>query len=157
MKKIQLGGHRYKNSQIKGFTIVDKEDFERLNKFSWNVSSHGYVYTRDRKVFVYMHRLIMNTPKGFDTDHINGNKLDNRRSNLRVCNRSENNWNGSKKRTNKSGYKGVSWDKKAQKWLAKICKERQQIFVGYFNSPLEASKAYDKKAQDIFGNFARKS
>lgn len=83
-------------------TKVDNEDYNRLVKYKWWLHSRGYVAGYVDKKRVYMHRLIMGTPKGMDTDHINHNKLDNRRKNLRVCHHAVNLQN----RTTKSGHRG---------------------------------------------------
>ena len=66
-------------------------------------------------------------------DHVNGNTLDNRRENLRICSRSENGWNTKIRKNNKSGYRGVSWKKDKNKWVARVSKNRQHIFIGFFN------------------------
>lgn len=93
----------------------------------------------------------MNPPEGLVVDHINGNKLDNRRSNLRICTQSQN-LNG--RNTNK-GYIGVSWDKFRGKWKANIGKDYQKIFLGRFDTAEEAARVYDEKAVELFGEFAR--
>ena len=96
-----------------------------------------------------MHRFLANTPKGMDTDHINRNKLDNRRCNLRVVNRSENMFNTPKSSKNKSGYKGVhivpvSVNPK-NRWVAQITKNYKNFFLGYYPTAKTASDAYNKK------------
>jgi len=85
----------------------------------------------------------MDTPKGMDTDHINGNGLDNRRSNLRVCTRAQNALNTGAYSNNKSGFKGVSLDYKYKvKWRADIQVNGKQIFLGYFDTKELAYQAY---------------
>jgi len=135
--------------------IVDDDDFEYLSKFRWYVDARGYAVHK-RKEIVYMHRLISKTPKGLETDHINGNKLDNRKENLRHCTKSENMRNRGKQTNNKSGYKGVSWHLRAKKWLAHIVINRKSIHLGLFDDPEEASKTYRKAEKEMFGEFARK-
>jgi hypothetical protein len=110
MKKIQLGGH-IKGSEIKGYAIVDDEDFDELNKYNWCLNNN-YVGRRVttgfwKSTIVYMHNFLMKTPKGKDTDHINRNKLDNRRENLRVCTRADNNRNTLVRKNSKSGEKHI--------------------------------------------------
>lgn len=88
-------------------------------------------------------------------DHINGNGLDNRRANLRQSDQSQNNANMAAPRTNSSGFKGVSWHAGGRKWMAKIQHRGQQIYLGLFDDPVEAAKAYDQAAQAYYGDFAR--
>jgi len=143
------------------FTIVDDKNYEWLNQWKWQIDSDGYAvrsvsikeeYKGNKK---RMHRVIMNTPEGMETDHINGNRLDNRRQNLRICTRAENVRNCKKHRDNHSGYKGVYWNKREKKWRASIRIGKQDIHLGYFKSTIEAARAYNKKAKKLFGKFAR--
>src|SRR3990167_923966 len=115
----------------KEFIIVDDNLLNKVKKFRWYVNRLGYA-ANDAKPRKLMHRLIMSYPKE-NIDHINGNKLDNRLSNLRLCNQSQNNANSSKRKTNVSGYKGVCWNKKYEKWEATITKDYKHIFIGYFD------------------------
>lgn len=85
-------------------------------------------------------------------DHINGNKLDNRKSNLRICTDAENARNSSKKSGN---FKGVQWRSDKHKFRARIMDNGKEIFIGYFTNEIEAAKAYDTKAKELFGEFAR--
>ena len=135
------------------FIIVDDNDFEKVKKFRWYVNRMGYA-ANDATPRKLMHRLIMNFPKG-GIDHKNGNKLDNRKSNLRPCNQSENMANAPKRKTNLSGYKGVSWDKKYSKWEAYLTKDCKHIFLGYFDDRKEAALAYNQRAIKEFGGFCK--
>ncbi len=155
MKKIQLGGHQ-KNSKIKGYALVDDEDFEWLNRWKWCMSkNNGYaihdINTKKLKERIRMHRLILDTPQGMLTDHINGDKLDNRRSNLRICTMKENTRNRRMSKKNTSGYKGVRWHKRNKKWMV-VIKEKH---IGQFNNKIDAAKVYNQKAKELFGEFAR--
>lgn len=132
------------------FSKVDNEDFEKLKDINWNVMNNGYC---ENKEFGLMHRYIMNTPKGMHTDHINHDTLDNRKSNLRIVNRSENNWNQIKHK-GISKYKGVHWHKASSKWMGRISHFNKSIYLGLFTNQIEAAKAYDKKAIELFGEFA---
>ncbi len=144
------------------FALVDEADFEELSKYKWYVTkSHRDLYAR-RKVHktnscIYMHRQILGLTKKdkMDTDHINHNTLDNRRCNLRICTRSQNNQNGIKQANCSSKLKGVSWYKRDKKWRAYITYYKQTIHLGYFDSEIEAAIAYNKKAEELFGEFAR--
>jgi hypothetical protein len=100
----------------------------------------------------------MNPEYGFFVDHINGDTLDNRRENLRVCTRKENNQNCNKRGTlPKSKYKGVVWVKKVGKWKAQIKSDKKTIYLGYFKDELLAAKAYNSAAILYFGEFARQN
>lgn len=141
--------------------IVDDADFEYLNQWNWYASKakKGFYAQHTQGIFpfkkrVYMHRLIMNAPDGFDVDHINGNELDNRRSNLRLCNRSENMGNIKKHSDNTSGYKGVYWRTDKNKWCAVIKINYKTKYLGYFVDVKEAARAYDIAAKNYFGKFA---
>ena len=149
MKKIKL---------TKGYeAIVDDKDFDFLNQWKWYFA-HGYaVRTQNNypnKPFqVRMHRIILGTPEGMDSDHINRDRLDNRRSNLRICNRSQNISN-TFLRSNKSGYKGVSWKKSNNKWVAQITVFGKTLHLGIYSDPKEAAKVYNQAAQKHHGEFA---
>ncbi len=142
-----------------GRTKVDDDMFDFLNQWSWNIN-HKYVI---RSVYIgnytgitiYMHRLIMNTPKGMDTDHINGDKLDNQRENLRIVNRSKNMMNTKSHKDSKtSNYKGVSYSTRDKIWKAQITYNYKHYYLGGFKTELEAARTYDMKAKEIFGEYA---
>ena len=127
MKTIPITKNKY--------VIVDDEDFEYLNQWKWHLSDSGYAVrgiNKNNKKF-RMHREINKTPEGLDTDHINGNKLDNRKSNLRTVTRSQNKMNVGKPKTNSSGIKGVSWHKACEKWRADIKVNQKQISLGCYS------------------------
>lgn len=152
--------------------IVDDKDFEELNKIKWQWSvgyarHPGYGAHKIRKS-ILMHRLIMNAPKGMDIDHINGNRLDNRRENLRVCTRAENNQHRTNKRKNKTSiYKGVClvtsrYFSKRKKiltkrtsWMASIQKNKEFTIIGCFQNELHAAMAYDLWAKELHGEFVQ--
>jgi hypothetical protein len=133
--------------------LVDAEDYEWLNRYKWHVSpsiSHSTVYAK-RSVghnCVFMHRMIMQPPKGMVVDHINGNGLDNRRCNLRICTREENAQNRRKHVDGKSRFIGVS--PCGNKWQAFVGHE----YVGHFDDEVEAAKARDRKARELYGEHA---
>ncbi len=104
---------------------------------------------------ILMHRVIMGARPGEQVDHINGNRMDNRRSNLRICTAAQNKWNGSRHRDNVSGYKGVWFDRWARRWRAKICCHGKQFALGNYRTPQEAALAYNRAASRYFGAFAR--
>ena len=153
MKKIPLSKGQ--------FAIVDDEDYEKLVQWKWHQSVSGYAIRNDSIINgiqpkVYMHRLILNVPNGFQGDHINRNKLDNRRKNLRICTKAENRYNkGPIQRKTASIYKGVYWHRPARKWYGHIQHNNKVTHLGMFKTEKEAAIAYNKRALKLFGQFAR--
>lgn len=132
--------------------IIDPEDFSKL-QFNWYINNMGYA-TNDTKPRKQLHRLVMNEPKDMSVDHINGNKLDNRKSNLRVCTHQQNLCNQKLNTRNKSGFKGVSWNKIRNKWETSIMYNQKHIFGGYFDKKELAAIKYNDLAVSLFGVFA---
>ena len=148
------------------FAIVDAEDFEWLNQWGW------YVVKCDNKFYaartqwisslprnkaakrIYMHREILQTNKGIEVDHKDGNSLNNQKINLRTSTRSQNAANRGKQANNTSGYKGVFWHNKANKWIASIRLSNKQVHIGIFNKKIEAALAYNQAAKQYHGEFA---
>ncbi len=141
--------------------LVSDQDYEELLQWRWGF--HGkYAHRvewikggKGKMKHFYMHRQIMNTPTGFDTDHINGDKLDNRRENLRISSRSQNNANMSKLSNNTSGFRGVSWDRRAKKWQARLNKDSQLVYCARFDTKEAAARAYNQKSLELHGEFAK--
>ena len=142
MKQIKLKHGKY--------ALVDDEDFEYLNQYRWHISAAKYVATHIKDKKVYMHRLIMKTPKGLDTDHINRSTLDNRKSNLRVATRSENNVNTGLWKSNTSGHKGVYRDKKNRNWRVMIDWKKKHFNVGSFKNIRDAVDARQRAEQTLY-------
>jgi len=146
----------------KRYAIVDTEELRRLSRFRWFASSKGkksfnnqtYAQRYDFGKRIYMHREIVQVDVSQEIDHINGNGLDNRKANLRVCTRRQNSQNLRKRKGTSSRFKGVSWRKDKGKWQARIGNFGKRIFLGYFESESQAAKAYDEKAKELFGVFA---
>lgn len=145
------------------YAIVDEMDYEWLSQWKWNYHKFGYAIrtqhicitdNKQIKVGIRMHRLIMDAADGLDVDHINGDTIDNRRSNLRVCSRSENMMNQRKTRGT-SKYKGVYWNAERKKWMARLKIDKKTIFLGRFLSQEDAALAYNNAATQYFGEFAR--
>lgn len=101
-----------------------------------------------------MHRELARTPKGMSTDHINGNRLDNRKKNLRVCTHSENCKNRGNRIDNKTGYKGV-FPYGNGRFRVKIKLDGKMLHVGLYDTADEAARAYNRKAKELFGKYAR--
>jgi hypothetical protein len=136
--------------------IVDAADYAWLSQYKWHASKKGYNWYACRnynRSIVYMHRVIMNAPKGMLVDHIDHNSLNNRRSNLRVCTSSENHQNRERTRGT-SNYKGVYREKRYRKWRASVHFEGRNYYLGSFSNEVDAAKAYDKKAGELFGEYA---
>jgi hypothetical protein len=115
------------------------------------VGADGKVYLAYRLAWLY----VTGQWPASDVDHINGDKSDNRFSNLRLATVSQNLANAKKPVTNTSGYKGVSWNKNAKKWRSMIKRDGKVTHLGYFETPEAAHAAYMNKAREFFGEFAR--
>ena len=145
------------------FALVDDSDYERGSKLKWHYDSHGRVggYARrtsrilDGLGNIKMHQFIMGERAGMEIDHINDDKLDNRKENLRFCTHAENRRNCPKQSSNTSGYKGVHLDKKKNKWVCRITFEGTRIFLCRHFCLIKAAHAYDDAARKYFGEFAR--
>ena len=134
--------------------LIDDEDYEKISQYSWYYTSNGYAAHKNQDGIIFMHRLIMETPKGKATDHRNGNKLDNRKTNLRICNQASNNQNVPAFKINKSGYRGVHWNKNNQKWTAQISYKNQTLHIGNFIDIRHAVIARDLWALILHGEYA---
>lgn len=134
------------------FAIVDDKDYPSLSKHKWYARRVGVLFyagrgeKRNGKRFnVHMHREIMKTPANLDTDHLNGNGLDNRRKNLRVCSHADNMNNRPRlNRNNTSGHAGVVWDKRSKKWVAQMKRNYRMVFLGSFSRKSDAIKVRNK-------------
>ena len=153
------------------FAIIDELDLD-LAEFTWRAKfcpnyANGGKYRAQRgyqkegkKGTILMHRVILARVVGRDlernelVDHANGEPLDNRRENLRVATQRENSQNSRKRKDNQSGYKGVYWMQERRKYAAQITYNNNQMYLGLFDDPVEAAKAYDTKARELFGEFA---
>lgn len=142
------------------FALVDEEDFDRLIKYKWHCSYYGYAIRTIRNKLtkktevIRMHREIIQCPKDYEIDHINNNPLDNRKENLRICSRAENCRNMRKPKNNSSGYRGVSFEKRRNKYRAYITLDNKQIHLGQFNTAIEAAITYNIAAVKYHGKFA---
>lgn len=155
MKTIEL---------TKGYrALVDDDDYEFLNQWKWCVSlggrGHKSVYairssSAPYKHIVFMHRQLLNTPDGMYVDHVNRDTLDNRRSNLRLCTMADNARNKGIQSNNTSGYKGVKYEKRFNRWYGYACLQGKYKHLGSFGTPKAAALAYNQFARKYFGEFA---
>lgn len=142
--------------------LVDEDDFEYLNSFKWYYNN-GYavraIYNNNnKKSLERMHRSIMNINSEYlknQIDHINLNKLDNRKVNLRVVTLQQNSFNRKSHTNSSSKYKGVSWLKRDKKWNSSICKDGKSYYLGRFINEIDAAKKYNDKAIELFGEYAK--
>ncbi len=139
--------------------VIDDSDLAIISRYTWsynkqtryaccNVGPNGHTHP------IPFHSMLINAPKGMYIDHINGDRLDNRRANLRVITPTQSRLNSAAKRTNTSGYKGVtltSWGK----WAAEIWPNSKHVLIGYFDDKVAAALAYDAKAKELYGEYAR--
>jgi len=180
MKKIKLWKNRNELSEL--CALVDDEDYEKvmeaIGRGKWyahnNGSTKDYAMSGDRRKSI--HRVVMDAPKGMVVDHADGNPLDNRKSNLRKCTRSQNSQNKKLRSDSATGFKGV-WKKRGIKYTSKKTGEtkyyelkkpyeayigdpatanpnKRQIKLGTYATPEEAARAYDEKAKELYGEFA---
>ena len=145
--------------------IIDEEDKWILDEYSWCLwttdNYHTFYvvsrYSMKEKRLIKgkrLHRLIMNPPDNMVIDHINGNGLDNRKSNLRITTQAKNNRNARKRKNAiTSEYKGVHYDKRSNKWIAQIQINKKKIHLGYHLTELEAAEAYNQGCIKFHGNY----
>ena len=159
-----------KELNIKGYTVLlDDEDYERVAALKWYVQKN-LIKTRGRVYFYHafyengkkiytqsLQRFIIGLghKDGYQGDHISGDTLDNRKSNLRKCSISENTQNAKMHKDNLTGYKGITLFKRTGQYVAKICVNRKQFHLGYFDTPEEAHEAYCKASKELHGEFSR--
>jgi hypothetical protein len=134
----------------------DEEDYEFVSKQKWCylANATGYAVTRFNGKVITMHKYLLNPPKGMDVDHLNGNGLDNRRSNIRICTRMQNRWNIEKLPTNTSGFKGVYWRKDRKRYEAFAYKNNKRYSGGYFKDIEDAHQAQIKLSIKLHGEFS---
>ena len=145
--------------------LVDDEDLERLSQHKWYARRDRNTFYAGRHTprnpetgkrhMILMHREVIGAQLGEEVDHVNGDGTDNRRANLRICNKAQNQMNRQKQCETSSKFKGVGWHKQHARWQARIMHKGQHIHLGYSLDEIEAAEAYDDKAREMFGQYAR--
>lgn len=133
---------------------ISFEDFKKVIKYRWYPSGEGEEKACINKNAMYLHRYIMDAPKGFEVDHIDMNRLNNCRTNLRICTHQQNQCNQPLQVNNTSGVTGVRFYKARNKYVARIKFYGKDIHLGYYKTKLEATQARDTGAKFLFGEFA---
>lgn len=143
--------------------FIDVNDYKKVTTHNWFVGKQGYVESRVKKheendydaTSIKLHRFLKNPKKHEYIDHINGNRLDNRKSNLRICTQQQNNMNRKIMKNNTSGVTGVHWDKRINKWVSRIWYKNKEIFLGNYNNIEDATRARMKAEIKYFGKYSR--
>jgi hypothetical protein len=143
------------------FAIVDAEDYGQLSRHKWQAQSRFGTFYAKRKVrrsTHYMHREILKPPDGLICDHKDHNGLNNRKGNLRLCTQAQNVRNRRPNKSSSSRYKGVTREKRREKstrkWRAQIRFNGKLRHLGIFRNEIDAAVAYDRRAAELFGEFA---
>jgi hypothetical protein len=158
MKQIDISTKTCPNT----FALVDDSDYESLNVHKWSaiktrntLYAHRKITENGKQTVILMHIVIVGKIENKEVDHRNSNGIDNQRHNFRHCTHSENLMNRGAPENNTSGYKGVNWNTKAEKWLVRIKCGNVRVHLGYFTCLIKGAKAYDRAAKELHGEFAR--
>lgn len=138
--------------------LVDDVDFDCVNKHRWAARKSRHLYYAQSKIDgknVSLHAFLLNPPSNVDIDHIDGNGLNNQRSNLRICSHMENMANQKRHSDSKSPFKGIWRAAHCDRWAAQLVFNGKKVYLGVYKNPADAALAYDKKAKELFGPFAR--
>lgn len=161
-----------RKKEIVAYTVIDDADYDLVKNISWSriitmgkyPYAFGNIKVRGKWKGIKLHRLLLKPKPNELVDHKNGDGLDNRRSNLRVCNKAQNGQNSKRPSNNTTGFKGIIFVKSRadcgtpcseRPWMAQIGHENKHITIGYFKTAKLAAQAYDKKAKELHGEFAK--
>jgi hypothetical protein len=160
MGSVRIPLHSRKHPDL--FAIVDEEDYERVSQHRWGVEKgKNTFYALSRRKYetagqnLRMHRLVVECPPDMLIDHRNGNGLDNQKQNLRICTNTQNMQNQRKQHRGSNTYKGAYWEPGRRRWRASIAVNGKTMHLGHYATEEEAARAYDRKAIELFGDFAR--
>jgi len=134
--------------------IFDKKDENLIRAHTWSIA-RGHIRTTINGKTAYLHRLLLGVSDDIEIDHINLDKADNRRQNLRYATHSENQMNRGLRKDNSSGYKGVCFDKRSKKYISYINANGKRRYLGYYDDKFSAAMAYDLAAERLHGKFAK--
>lgn len=138
--------------------LVDDADFDLVNKHRWAARKSRHLFYAQSKIggkTVSLHAFLLTPPLNVDVDHIDGNGLNNQRSNLRICSHMENMANQKRHSDSKSPFKGIWRASNCDRWAAQLVFNGKKVYLGVYKNAADAALAYDKKAKELFGPFAR--
>ena len=140
-------------------SIIDAADAHHADGYNWYASGDGYasrkLWIGNGQKLILLHRLIIGAQDGLYVDHVNGDRLDNRRSNLREATNSQNQANARKRSNCGSAFKGVTWNEARGRWQAQIKRGGLNRYLGLFETEQAAHEAYVAAASIVHGEFAR--
>lgn len=144
------------------YAIIDSEDHPKLAQYRWGLAGgskqDGYYAARtEAGQTIYLHRQVMGAKKGQEVDHINGNRLDARKKNLRFVTSTQNKWNMRLRKDNRHGCKGLRWREDVKSWRVNVKVEGKEIQIGYFKRKRDAIKARREAEKKYYGEYARSS
>lgn len=140
-----------KENNLVGKSMIDIEDIDKIKDLKWYFDAHGgYVVSSKCRRQIKLHRFVMDCPQEFCIDHLFHNKLDNRKCNLKIVTIQQNNLNTGVQSNNKSGFRGVFWDKKRNRWLANLRINKSNVHLGYFININDAIKVRKQAENEYF-------
>lgn len=139
------------------FFQISPRDYPLIQKHTWwiQTSKKFYVRTSIHKKYIFLHRLLLKPTRDQEVDHINGDSLDYRRENLRICTHQQNRWNTSKRKDSTNKYRGIHFDKRSKLWRARIQANGIRHYSGYYKSEEAAANAFNLMAIAYHGKFAK--